>query len=1346
MALDPLPPALLAQAQVMYLVPRELSSGRPKPCSFPPVLRWGNPYLGSLNAGFPASARRKNSGGLTCRNSVPEALESWHDTKGDHAEPFSRQASAADASGNLYVASSKLNGHGKNDLLLTKYGSGGAVLWSEAFNVEDTSGNAFVGDLKLGPAGEVFVTGTVYNGPANNYDALTLKYSSGGTLLWHRLYNGSASHYDAGAKLYIDASGNAYVAGGTASAGESMNMLCIRYDSGGTLAWARSIDGYGLYDAAAHIYQRSSNTVMVVGAMQQSLSSWAIGGIGLDMALGATSIPLAAFSEAGISEAAAIASDASGNLYVAAYSDGGASGRDIAVAKLDGELGLAWLASYDGPAQGDDEPRAIAVDGAGNVYVAGYATTAAGGRDFLVLKYDSTGAQQWASLYGGAAGQADEARALALGAGGELAAAGYSAEHGGRDYFTALLQPSDGQIYWSAGFNGLANGQDEASRVLIDSTGSIAVSGKTQAAGGGYGYTTVRYAKKSVLPIPSNGPPAAGLAYIENRGQLAGPGGAGAPEVKLYCPAGPPAAYLHDGKLSFLLARIDGDTSTLDTLCRIDASFLHSKNGAKAFGLGKREAYHNYHLAYIPSARERVGLYDGALLADIYDKISLQAGSNSAGPQYSFAIEPGGDPGLIRLRFEGHSALAAPGTGTLEVVSLAGRFELPPPEAFLIDAQGQEESLAWQPRYALQGDSVVYFEDIGSYDIGKHLVIRIGKPPLEGPAAQDDWVTYFGGMQGNQYSYDLCVAEDAFYVVGNTTSIPGFPGAPGNAFNFGLSDIFIAKFNSNDNIEWVAFAGGSKDDFARAAIVLNNDPLEYDLVVGGHTHSEDFLGSLNDFYGGDTDGIIIRIKGLGSGYDYSCQYIGGNGGDYVSSVAESPEAGLFYAAGWTNSTNFFTQQDATTSYCQQTHSGGEDGFIVKLSSEFDLKWATYFGGANRDFITDIVTNKDNGDLFVVGETFTETAASENPANTPCQPPSDGSFPDCIAQGAYHQLWGGGSDAFVAEFDDVGALLWSTYIGGSGDESTPENKSKTSLAFSSKAGEVLIVAGNTTDNSEFPHTPGSDSYFQGVGSGNYVAKFSKRRLVWSSGFGCLLNEPLAHTTVSIDEQGNFFVAGVTNCPPANSSNYCQPPPTGSFPVCNPGNIFFQADENGNPMPGGPFTSEYDSYIALFNTENNLEWSTYFGGFLFDDIYRIKFSDASLYLCGGTASPFNFPIRDPNIGNYQQNQIAGFLDAFIGKLKVDNLVVSERSAHRAMFDNLLVFPNPTQSIAHAHLPEGRWLFKLYALDGRLLQSGRLDSLGQREHCTIELASYPSGIYLAVFSSLDCSVVYSAKIMKN
>jgi hypothetical protein len=88
-----------------------------------------------------------------------------------------------------------------------------------------------------------------------------------------------------------------------------------------------------------------------------------------------------------LNEANAIAIDQANNVYVTGYSNGTNSGKDIVTIKLDNNLNQLWLQRYNGPGNGDDEGNAIAVDALGNVYVAGYDTTAAGGTEMVLIKY-----------------------------------------------------------------------------------------------------------------------------------------------------------------------------------------------------------------------------------------------------------------------------------------------------------------------------------------------------------------------------------------------------------------------------------------------------------------------------------------------------------------------------------------------------------------------------------------------------------------------------------------------------------------------------------------------------------------------------------------------------------------------------------------------------------------------------------------------------------------------------------------------------------------------------------------------------------------------------------------------
>jgi hypothetical protein len=104
------------------------------------------------------------------------------------------------------------------------------------------------------------------------------------------------------------------------------------------------------------------------------------------------------YVDAGNGRAEAVAIDKAGNVYVGATVNRGAGG-DIVVLKYDKAGNLQWATEpYDGTGGGgSDEARGIAVDGSGNVVVAGesYASSP-GKKGIVVLKYDWDGRMTWA--------------------------------------------------------------------------------------------------------------------------------------------------------------------------------------------------------------------------------------------------------------------------------------------------------------------------------------------------------------------------------------------------------------------------------------------------------------------------------------------------------------------------------------------------------------------------------------------------------------------------------------------------------------------------------------------------------------------------------------------------------------------------------------------------------------------------------------------------------------------------------------------------------------------------------------------------------------------------------------
>src|SRR5215471_7411236 len=87
-----------------------------------------------------------------------------------------------------------------------------------------------------------------------------------------------------------------------------------------------------------------------------------------------------------------------------------------------------WVARYDGPAHLSDYANAIAVDDKGNVHVTGSAcvTRAPFRQDYATIKYDADGNELWVARYNGPANSLDIALAIALDGAGNVYVTGAS--------------------------------------------------------------------------------------------------------------------------------------------------------------------------------------------------------------------------------------------------------------------------------------------------------------------------------------------------------------------------------------------------------------------------------------------------------------------------------------------------------------------------------------------------------------------------------------------------------------------------------------------------------------------------------------------------------------------------------------------------------------------------------------------------------------------------------------------------------------------------------------------------------------------------------------------------------
>ncbi len=146
---------------------------------------------------------------------------------------------------------------------------------------------------------------------------------------------------------------------------------------------------------------------------------------------------------------------------------------------------VQWELPLAGPGGGDDEIRAVASDGAGSLYAAGYTSGPEGqGLDAWVARYDIKGAQQWAETFNGPESMTDVYDTMTIDADGNLIVGGYSqSATTGNDVFLRKLD-TDGVVLWSRVFPGPNGGSDLIWDVDVSPAGHVYAAGYEQGPAG----------------------------------------------------------------------------------------------------------------------------------------------------------------------------------------------------------------------------------------------------------------------------------------------------------------------------------------------------------------------------------------------------------------------------------------------------------------------------------------------------------------------------------------------------------------------------------------------------------------------------------------------------------------------------------------------------------------------------------------------------------------------------------------------------------------------------------------------------------------------------------------------
>jgi hypothetical protein len=341
--------------------------------------------------------------------------------------------------------------------------------------------------------------------------------------------------------------------------------------------------------------------------------------------------------------------------------------------------------------------------------------------------------------------------------------------------------------------------------------------------------------------------------------------------------------------------------------------------------------------------------------------------------------------------------------------------------------------------------------------------------------------TYIGGS-GSDFVPMITVDRSGnMYIQGSTSSVD-FPTTQG-AFQTtcaacakGSFNTYVTKLNPEGTaLVYSTYLGGSTTEFCGSQIAVDS---EGSLYVDGMTFSTDFPTTPGAFQttlsGGGPDAFVTKLNPGGTALAYST-FLGGSGGEFVSGLAVDDEGNAF-VTGATSSSDF-----PTTPGAFQTNFGGgpEDAFVTKINpSGTALAYSTYLGGTGDDVGAGMAVDS-HGNAYVGGFT------------------SSGDFPTL---NAFQPANAGGYDVFVTELNAAGdALVYSTYLGGSGDEFVG------GIAFDSRRN--VYVQGWTTSSDFLAVNPVQPQF----GGGTYDALLAKISSLDAPGLG------LSHLSVAFGRQ-------------------------------------------------------------------------------------------------------------------------------------------------------------------------------------------------------------------------------------
>jgi len=381
--------------------------------------------------------------------------------------------------------------------------SNGTQNWSSTYagspNYDDT------GYGVIANSNGCFVAGFSEDGNTQR-NAAAIKYDFSGNQQWVQSFNGTGDNNENIRSLAVDGSGNVYVSGYSVMKGQNRNFSIVKFNSSGVFDCEYSLDGtsVGSEDDANNIIIDNSGNAFASGFVKNKGTSNDLYWLSLNSLCDTNWTKTQDGSGYGSDKFYDMVTDGNGNFYLTGRIDADVSSTandNCFTMKTDANGNILWSKSYNSSGVLEDRGVSVRVAASGNVYVAGYSWTGTD-YDIFVLKYNTSGTQQWVHTYDGGFGN-DQPLDMGLDASENILITGISEEAIDSVYnYVTLKFNSSGNQLWAKKYNSGNGNDDQAIALAIDGNNSIIVTGKSDqdlSSQVNYDIVTIKYSNSGTL-------------------------------------------------------------------------------------------------------------------------------------------------------------------------------------------------------------------------------------------------------------------------------------------------------------------------------------------------------------------------------------------------------------------------------------------------------------------------------------------------------------------------------------------------------------------------------------------------------------------------------------------------------------------------------------------------------------------------------------------------------------------------------------------------------------------------------------------------------------------------------